>query len=71
MKILRCAWDPALLGAVRWTEAATHRAQACLPDRVSLGEAMRMGMSGALMVTSTLVLLVTVVSYDPTPCPSS
>ncbi len=30
-----------------------------------------MGMSGALMVTSTLVLLVTVVSYDPTPCPSS
>ncbi|MGY0747719.1 hypothetical protein [Azospirillum argentinense] len=56
-----------MLGTVTSTSAATHRMHACLPERMALGEAVRMGTTGALMVMAALALLVAVVSYDPTP----
>ncbi|MBY3755049.1 hypothetical protein GBZ26_22325 [Azospirillum formosense] len=62
MKILRCAWDPALLGAVTQGEAQAPYEQVCVPDRIPLGEAMSMGMPKTLMVASALAFLVTVTS---------
>lgn len=62
MKILRCAWDPALLGAVTYGEVQTHRAQACVPNEMPVGEAMPMVTSDSLMVASALAFLVTVMS---------
>ncbi|OYD83051.1 hypothetical protein CHT98_18140 (plasmid) [Azospirillum brasilense] len=67
MKILRCEQDPGLLGTVTCTAAAMHRAHGCLPERMALGEAVRMGTTGALMLMTALTFLVAVVSYDPTP----